>query len=257
MTKLSLGRQLFSLGALLLIFSVLTVWAEPATTQNLQGLYDRAARSYEAGQYEQAIREYNLPLDQGLESGPLYFNLGNCFLKKGELGRAILNYERAKRLIPLDSDLDSNLKYARLLSGNNQQSDRGTVLLDRWFEWVSIDGLTLLLSALYTVSILLLMAGISLPKMRRWVRGAFPILVILSLLSLLGLAGKISLSGEEAVILDKRVEAKIQPFDRAPVSFMLEEGTKVRVLQSSRDWVKVRLSKEKTGWVKASGLELI
>jgi Bacterial SH3 domain len=49
----------------------------------------------------------------GVENGYLEYNLGNCYLQAGDIGRAVLHYKRAKRLIPTDALLTSNLAVAR------------------------------------------------------------------------------------------------------------------------------------------------
>ena len=67
---------------------------------------------YKEGRYAEAAKGYKDILNQGIESGNLYYNLGNSYFKLGNLGSAILNYVRAKRLIPRDSDLRLNLNLA-------------------------------------------------------------------------------------------------------------------------------------------------
>ena len=47
-----------------------------------------------------------------MESGPICFNLANAYFKDGQIGAAIVNYHRAKRLLPRDPDVDANLSYA-------------------------------------------------------------------------------------------------------------------------------------------------
>lgn len=49
----------------------------------------------------------------GITNGRLEFNTGNAFLQGGDVGRAILHYLRAKRLIPGDPLLNENLRVAR------------------------------------------------------------------------------------------------------------------------------------------------
>ena len=46
-------------------------------------------------------------------NGMLLYNTGNAYFLAGDIGRAILNYRRAERLIPHDRNLLHNLTYAR------------------------------------------------------------------------------------------------------------------------------------------------
>ena len=48
-----------------------------------------------------------------MRNGRLEYNLGNCLLQAGDVGRAILHYRRAQRLIPGDPMLEDNLGVAR------------------------------------------------------------------------------------------------------------------------------------------------
>ena len=64
--------------------------------------------------YAQAVLHYErLIKEEGIRNGQLYYNLGNAYLLKGDVGRAILNYRRAERLNPSDADLAKNLSFAR------------------------------------------------------------------------------------------------------------------------------------------------
>jgi len=58
--------------------------------------------------------------DEGIRNGYLYFNLGNAYYALGEIGRAILAYRRAERLVPGYQPLAENLQAAI-----RQRIDRG------------------------------------------------------------------------------------------------------------------------------------
>ena len=65
--------------------------------------------------YGQAILRYrSLIEDYGLDNVHTYYNLGNAYLLKGDVGRAILNYRRAERFDAADVDLQNNLRLARM-----------------------------------------------------------------------------------------------------------------------------------------------
>lgn len=75
--------------------------------------YFRQANDYyRKGQYEQALILYKKLDHLGYSSGSLYYNLGNTYFKLGKKGLAILYYEKARRLIPQDDDLKTNLAIA-------------------------------------------------------------------------------------------------------------------------------------------------
>ncbi|TFG89641.1 MAG: tetratricopeptide repeat protein, partial [Syntrophobacterales bacterium] len=78
--------------------------------------FKMANNFYEKKDYDSAIRLYESILNQGKESDAIYFNLGNAYFKKGDLGHAILNYLKAKRLNPADEDIRHNLEFARRFS---------------------------------------------------------------------------------------------------------------------------------------------
>ncbi len=72
----------------------------------------KANQAYKDERYQEAEEGYQRLLDAGHKSGHLYYNLGNACLRQGEIGRAILAYERARILMPREADLLFNLRYA-------------------------------------------------------------------------------------------------------------------------------------------------
>lgn len=55
----------------------------------------------------------------GLQSAGLYYNMGNAYFKSGKIGSAILYYNKAQRLAPLNSDIDYNLTVANTYTRDN------------------------------------------------------------------------------------------------------------------------------------------
>lgn len=89
-------------------------------------IWQRANSAYDEERYDEAITDYNSLIDQGFANEYLYYNLGNAYFKRGlanvdskgygfnngELGRAILNYERALEIDPGMEDAQYNLEMA-------------------------------------------------------------------------------------------------------------------------------------------------
>lgn len=214
---------------------------------------------YEEEDYDGAIAEYTKLLDKGLESGNLYFNIGNSYFKKGETGRAILYYERARRLIPKDGDLDANESYARslIMGSESEGSKTWKELIVGVFDVFTIDGLTVFLSALYAGFLLFLLAGLFLRSLKRFNRFVLPVLLIIFVLGTLSLYHRTSVLDKEAVIISESVDAKFEPLDSATAYFNLHEGMKVNVVETKRDWSKVERFDGKAGWITSDSMERI
>ena len=72
----------------------------------------RANESYHEKDYQSAAGIFEGLVMQGQNNGYLYYNLGNTHMRLGKTGHAILNYLRAKTLLPRNENLDANLRYA-------------------------------------------------------------------------------------------------------------------------------------------------
>lgn len=208
-----------------------------------------AAAAYKAEDHDQAIAAYEEVLRGGKESGALYYNLGNSYFKKGSLGKAILNYERARRLIPRDGDLNFNLTYTR--SKINVPTTSGTSWpqlveqrirnwTDRELAWV-LCGLALLLAAGHVSSLY----GRWPRRARRGVIGS---LCAAWLICAGGLAAKISVEKDLAVAVAAG-EAKFEPREDATTHFRVTEGEPAKILEAGNSWAKIKRADGVVGWV--------
>jgi len=214
---------------------------------------------YKSGSYDKALEEYAKLTKEGIESGNLYFNMGNAYFKKGELGKAVLYYEKAGRLIPNDSDLKSNYKYAgskiKITVPDTEDSFIHGIVSGS--DILTIDGLTLLLSALYICIVLLLIAIMYFRNIKRPAVVSIAILSVLWILTAYSLHDRASVFDKEAVIISEEAEARFEPIESATVHFGLSEGAKVQILESKPDWLKVQRKDGKSGWISKRSAEKI
>ena len=63
--------------------------------------------------FRAALRYENLLGERGIRNSKLYYNLGNAYYQLDDIGRAILNYRKAKLLDPGDANVQRNLEYSR------------------------------------------------------------------------------------------------------------------------------------------------
>jgi len=249
--------RIFTFLIALFLTNVLSCFAQE---ESLNSAFLKANKFYEQAKYDKAVSEYEKLLDKGFESGSLYYNLGNCHLKKGELGKAILSYERAKRIIPRDRDLQANYKYARsLIKGEALKPARIWIvrLKESFFDQFTVDGITIILSFLYILLVLFIISAIILKISKAKAGIIAAVLGILLIVSVLALSERIFSLKRQAVVIQDKIEVRFEPFDKATVYFTLYEGEKVLVISSKDSWLKVKRADKKAGWVKSLGLEKI
>lgn len=209
------------------------------------GRFAAAAAAYEALQPKTAA---------------IYFNLGNAYLRAGQGGRAVLNYERARRLSPRDPDVRANLKFAEEKLGV-AEINRPTRPVARWF-WSVVEGRTLEEWSFLVIAGVWVTAGcvgVAIVK-PRWRGGVLTVAGVAALGLALTVAALLQLAARErgaptAVVVVPRAEARFAPLPEATVHFVLEEGTKVGIREDRGLWAQVERADGQSGWVRAEVLE--
>ncbi|MDD5506295.1 MAG: tetratricopeptide repeat protein [Candidatus Omnitrophica bacterium] len=230
--------------------------AQEAAGNTPGALFYQANIYYQEGKYEEAVKGYQRLIDLGWESGNIYYNLGNSYFKKKELGLAVLSYEKARGFIPNDSDLKSNYDYT--LQALNLEPR----LFGGWFEKtiyalfqaMTLDGLAIFLSFIYIVSIVFFTSSLFFNRLRRFTVLVICVLIPLFVLLAYALGKRIDYLGKFAVVVNNEADAKFEPLENATIYFRLSEGSIVEVVESSGDWYKVRRFDNKLAWVKKDAL---
>ncbi len=230
------------------------MYTRPAVSQldrSPESIFYKANSYYEEGRYEDAIEEYSRLLEQGFESGGLYFNIGNGYFRKGELGLAILHYERAKRLIPRDGDLKSNYRFARSKVRYKVPATLSWYkrVLNR-FDMITLNENAILLSCIFISMLLLLSLRMFMIKLDTYFRVISVLLMVVFFLLAFSLYNKIETLNREAVILAEKTDARFEPLESATTHFTLYEGMKVYISDGKKGWIKTMRSDGKTGWVR-------
>src|SRR4051812_45195426 len=98
------------------ILLLMTVFVKVHAADQSQALkiFHEANIAYQKQDYGSSIKLYEQLIKNQNVSTEVYFNLGNSYFKSGNTSKAILNYERAKKLSPDDEDINFNLKIASL-----------------------------------------------------------------------------------------------------------------------------------------------
>ena len=242
---------------------LILVAAAPAPAQS--AFFDEGNRLYQAGDFDGALDRYLRILDQGLESGDLYYNIGNTYFKRGELGPAILYYERARRVMPGDDDLLANLALARSMTADEIVPRPRFWLFRAAGWWVALlprAALTWLVvlawvTAVGGAAVVVLRPAAGLVIWARRIALAAAALTLVFGLNLL--VRELGLdAGDEAIVVADAVEVQSAPSDDPALQIRaVHAGTKVVMDRRSDEWVEIVLEDGVVGWVRTAQLELI
>ena len=247
-----------------LISSAMLVWvcflnmAQANTGPSFVEQFFEANQAYKNHQFQQAIDAYLHLIENGPENGQVYYNLGNAYFRRGDMGRAILSYERARLLIPRDGDLVFNLSHAR-----NQTQDASIDLQMSSFSGFLGLGSFNRYETFFVFTLLNLLffslLCIRLYKKTEWTYYLSIFLAIVISIGGLALALKwvAWATDNRAVVLSEEVVVQAGPDSRDTVLFKLHAGTVVHVERTEGDWTLLQLSKDKRGWTESNQLQRI
>ena len=231
-----------------------------AQTLDLQKDFRAANKLYHDGKFADASKAYQKIVAGGCASACLFYNLGDAYVKTGELGKAVLSYERALREDPRDPEAKANLDYVRgLLSDRSEEG--GIMDLVQKFspsQWISWRENTWGFVLLYWIGIVVAMVGIFMRRGRKGVFTGASVFLGLALVLATTLFLRSSLWADpQAIVMAKEAEVRYGPVLGESTAFTLHEGSKVRVLRSAGDWVQILFAKGKVGWLPSEMLERI
>ncbi len=214
---------------------------------------------YKKADYKKAISLYEELLKSGFQSGSLYYNLANSYFKNHQLGEAILNYERAKVLMPRDEQLRFNEKYVQSL--RKRYSPIPTVSFWQRPLKSYADSLTLHeILWIICLGCIILSAFIWVGLFSHYSYRRIIIIAGLLMIFIMGNIGiflsKKSFLQKTAVILSQ-TDALYEPRETATSYYKLAEGDIVSVIREENGWVKIMRSDGRRGWIPINKMEKI
>jgi len=246
---------------LLLYVSVVMLSAQ---TEELSSVFEDANRLYLAQKYDAAISRYESVINNGYESGEVYFNLGNAYFKSGKLQYAILNYERAKKIIPNDDDVEFNLQLARVQLVDKVESIP-ELFIYRWIDSIlsafSLHTMVWMIYFLF-LAVLGLFSVFLFTRTVESKRYSLMSAMFLTFFLVIGIANFLIQSyrqsnSEFAIVMTDVANIKSAPDSNGNDLFVIHRGIKVQVLDSVNKWSKIRLVDGKVGWIPEKEVETI
>lgn len=248
----------------------------PAETQKLIDLADKA---YEVGNYTESIKIYDNIATQAGTSSALMVNMGNAYLRAGDLGYARVCYQRALKLNPSDKEARHNINYIenKVLEAN--KADTGgknisvapesrpfvTRLRDRIVKgnssnmWATVAGVFFVIT-IACVALYIFMQNVLLRKVG-FFGGIICGAVCIMTLCFAFWSASANSRQDQGVVTGYKIVLHSEPFVTSkPSSLPLNRGTLLEIMQRDLDddsWYKVRLNSDYVGWINTDDFEVI
>ena len=243
-------------------------------TVSASPLVEQADSAYTNDNFQEAVNLYNEILKTEGSSTTLYYNLGNSYYRLGQLGKAIVCYERALRLDPTNSDAHTNLEFVNskiidkpIDSGTFISNTIDSIVLtlhpNTW-AWLALASFVLLLGC---IALYLFSGNIPLKKSGFFGGIIMFIATIILIVFALKAAHKTTEHNTAIITAPSTIlsTSPRAPKDRSEEAVLLHEGTKIEIVDSisSRSdsipekWYEVKIDNINRAWVNASQIEKI
>lgn len=235
--------------------------------------YDQQADSaYAADNFALAEELYLKAAGEQGTSSTLFYNLGNTYYRQGNLGKAIVNYERALKLDPSNADARANLEFVKGKI-TDKAPDSSSVIgkaidtvinafhADAW-AWIALAMFTLFIGAaaayLFSEAILI--------RKTAFFGGLVVFVLTVCAVSVSFVAANRTGADNFAIILPPAAQLSTSPREarsQSEQAFLLHEGTKVEIIDSVSSpgeggkWLEVRVPTGERAWVKSADVERI
>jgi tetratricopeptide (TPR) repeat protein len=246
----------------ILILFFVSVFIQGVSSQNTnKDKFYQGVTYFTAGSYKEALQTWTEIYNTGYRSANLEYNIANAYFKLNNIPSAILFYERALLLKPVDEDINYNLQVARTLIVDRFQ-EIPELFFIRWYNFVSLFLSTNTWAKISLASFVIFLLTLSLyiysSRHRQKILG-FWFAVCFLFLSASTLAFSIRnkslvYDSHKAIISSPDVSGKSSPDKSGTDLFVLHEGTKVTVEDSVGEWLEIRLSDGNKGWVPVNSL---
>lgn len=250
----------YYLSFILILFTLVNISAaiEP------DSLFQDANKLYGEGKYEESLLLYEKIDSLGFASPEVYFNIGNAYFRSNKIGKARVYYERAKLLQPNDNEINANLEFLN------------TMLVDRFEEvpefflrsWLRKLVLAVHPDNWMILSLILfggfIIGGILFVFFKKTsIRRSGFYFALISLF-IAGIGFLLSYSGFQnisdpgtGIIIEASQMVKSAPRDSGKDLFVLHEGTKLTFENSVENWIEIRISDGRKGWIPVQSMEEI
>ena len=246
-----------------LIYIFVLFYSFSTLAQNTS-LFEQGNVLYNEGDFEQAILKYEAVLNNGEHAPELYFNLANAHYKLNHIAPSIYYYEKALQLAPNDKEIQNNAAFARNMTidaigsvpevglSNYLKKIINTYSFNMWAK------ISVACICLFVILFLLYYFSFSTTSKRLSFVSSM-ICIGLTCITLAFAFHKYNLDKKDqpAIVFAQESQVKSEPNLRSTEAFILHEGTKVQILDTVKNWKKIKLTDGTTGWISSEHIKAL
>ena len=239
-----------------------------ASAQHVEQIFSTANTHFFEGRHAEAIAGYGALVEAGIDDGDVYYNLGSAHARLGQLGYAVLYFERAMVASGGDPDTREALRVVRELLGKRAAQRDGEAMVqtrppliealleplsERTLAWALVASLWLLFGLLMLRRIDLL------PRARLGLGAGASLcsLLVMAAAGALAVRTGVLTDGARAVVVEVGRGLQEGPDPRAKTRARLSEGGLARLVEQEGQWVRIRTDQGLDGWTRADTIGLI
>lgn len=239
--------------------------------------WDAGIEAYGNKDYAAAVEDFENIVALDYASAEVYYNLANAYFRlgqqatngartfgNGELGKAVLNYERALKLDPTMENARYNLDIAKELTNDTEAVPEGFITR----VWRSLAGglttnawatisLVMLFMTVVLVLVYLLHSSLALRKVAFFLAVASLLVFILSTALSLTQLTAITDDSRAVIVVSDTTPVHASPDSSSKIIRQPSQGVTVVVERVEGDWTEVRFADGEEGWVRTSSVEVI
>ena len=210
-----------------------------------------AEAAFDAGEHRRALNLYQEIVASGHTNGHVYYNTGVAWYRLQHKGEAMAAFLTARHFLPRDADVKFNLAHVQ-----DKITDRLGIEMPRSFS-DALSFITDFFTARELSFTALLTLGLGLLLLSFWLfyrQIVFllklgVLLLVIAVLSVIFLQAKSMLTEHWGAVTAERVPVYSGPSEDNTKLFMLHEGAPFVVEQETNDYLQIRLSDGKKGWI--------
>ena len=217
--------------------------------------------AYRAGNWSLAVKKYS---GITVNNADLFYNRANAHFKNGQVGKAIVYYNRALRIKPRNTDIQKNLGSARLARADKIETEikpRVVKVVEAGYRALSMNEHAAIAIALFTGLAALLFGVVTLGDGKTRTRLKNLAAATATLLAIEAAITGIKTYSEAVtkigVVIVQTATALDSPSAGSETAFVLHDGAEVILGRRENGFIQLKLQTGWTGWLPENAVEKI